>query len=109
MRTQVADEGVALDIGRGRIIREGTKVAILSYGSRLADSLAAAEKLGALGFSTTVADARFAKPIDDELVEQLASDHEVLISVEEGAIGGCGRITRRFTQIPPSLPPALCL
>jgi 1-deoxy-D-xylulose-5-phosphate synthase len=77
-----------LEIGRGRIIREGAKVAILSYGSRLADSLKAAEKLDELGFSTTAADARFAKPIDNKLVQKLAREHEILISVEEGAIGG---------------------
>ncbi len=85
---ELPEHGTPLEIGYGRIIREGTKVAILSYGARLADSLAAAEKLDALGFSTTVADARFAKPIDDELVQQLATDHEILISIEEGAIGG---------------------
>ncbi len=82
------EEGVPIDIGRGRIIRTGSKVAILSYGSRLQDALNAADKLGTLGFSTTVADARFAKPMDDELVRRLASEHEILISVEEGAIGG---------------------
>jgi len=80
--------GQPLEIGKGRIIREGTRVAILSYGTRLADSLAAADKLTALGFSTTVADARFAKPLDEKLVERLAAEHEVFITVEESAIGG---------------------
>jgi len=77
-----------LEIGRGRILREGSRVAILSYGTRLDDSLKAAGQLEAAGYSTTVADARFAKPIDDELVGRLARDHELLITVEEGAIGG---------------------
>lgn len=81
-------KGEILPIGKGRIVREGTKVAILSYGTRLADCLAAADELGARGLSTTVADARFAKPIDEELVRRLAADHEVLITVEEGSIGG---------------------
>jgi 1-deoxy-D-xylulose-5-phosphate synthase len=80
--------GTALDIGKGRVVREGSKVAILSYGSRLQDSLKAAEDLAARGLSTTVADARFAKPLDEELVCRLAKEHEVLLTVEEGAIGG---------------------
>ena len=79
-----------LEIGRGRIVREGTKVALLSYGTRLAECLKAAEELGAYGLSTTVADARFAKPLDTDLVLRLAREHEVLITIEEGAIGGFG-------------------
>ncbi len=82
--------GTALEIGRGRIVREGAKVAILSLGTRLAEALKAAEQLAALGLSTTVADARFAKPIDEELVARLAREHEVLITVEEGSVGGFG-------------------
>ncbi|MGB6086902.1 1-deoxy-D-xylulose-5-phosphate synthase [Parvibaculum sp.] len=82
--------GTPLEIGKGRIIREGTKVAILSLGTRLAESLKAAEQLGALGLSTTVADARFAKPLDTDLVARLAREHEVLVTVEEGSIGGFG-------------------
>ncbi len=82
--------GTPLEIGKGRIIREGTKVAILSYGTRLADSLRAADELGARGLSTTVADARFAKPLDRDLVRRLAREHEVLITIEEGSIGGFG-------------------
>ncbi len=82
--------GQPLEIGRGRIVREGTKIALLSYGTRLAECLKAADKLSALGLSTTVADARFAKPLDHELVERLAREHEVLITVEEGAVGGFG-------------------
>ncbi|HMM13168.1 MAG TPA: 1-deoxy-D-xylulose-5-phosphate synthase [Parvibaculum sp.] len=80
--------GTPLEIGKGRIIREGTKVAILSLGTRLAEALKAADQLAALGLSTTVADARFAKPLDEELVARLAREHEVLITVEEGSIGG---------------------
>ncbi|HEY1447847.1 MAG TPA: 1-deoxy-D-xylulose-5-phosphate synthase [Caulobacteraceae bacterium] len=79
-----------LEIGRGRIIREGNTVAILSLGTRLGESLRAAEMLAARGFSTTVADARFAKPLDLDLVLRLAREHELLITVEEGAIGGFG-------------------
>ena len=79
-----------LEIGRGRIVREGNTVAILSLGTRLADSLKAAEMLAAQGFSTTVADARFAKPLDVDLILRLAREHEVLITVEEGAAGGFG-------------------
>lgn len=82
------ERGEALAIGKGRIVKEGTKVAILSFGSRLADSVAAAEELDTFGLSTTVADARFAKPLDADLIARLARDHEVLILVEEGASGG---------------------
>ncbi len=81
-------EGVPLEIGKGRIIREGSKIAILSLGTRLAESLKAAEELASFGLSTTVADARFAKPLDADLVLRLANEHEVLITIEEGAIGG---------------------
>jgi len=79
-----------LEIGKGRIVREGNSVAILSFGTRLADSLKAADQLAARGFTTTVADARFAKPLDEDLVLRLAREHEVLITVEEGAVGGFG-------------------
>ncbi len=82
------DRGSVLEIGKGRILREGTKVALLSFGTRLADCLLAAEELSAAGLSTTVADARFAKPLDEDLVRRLASSHEILVTVEEGAIGG---------------------
>ena len=82
--------GEILEIGRGRILREGTKVAILSLGTRLAEALKAAEDLATYGISTTVADARFAKPVDKDLLRRLASNHEVLITVEEGSIGGFG-------------------
>ncbi len=79
-----------LEIGRGRILREGTDAAILSLGTRLADSLAAAETLAAEGISVTIADARFAKPLDTALVDDLVRRHAVLILVEEGAVGGFG-------------------
>ena len=80
--------GEVLPIGRGRVLREGSSVAILSLGPRLADALRAADELAARGLSTTVVDARFAKPLDVRLVEQLARHHEVLITVEEGSAGG---------------------
>jgi len=79
-----------LEIGRGRILREGTSVAILSLGTRLAPSLAAADELAGYGLSATVADARFAKPLDRDLVLRLAREHEVLVTVEEGSSGGFG-------------------
>ncbi|OQM74944.1 1-deoxy-D-xylulose-5-phosphate synthase [Manganibacter manganicus] len=82
------ERGSPLAIGKGRIVKEGTKIALLSFGTRLADCLLAAEELGAAGLSTTVADARFAKPLDEDLLRRLAREHEVLITVEEGAIGG---------------------
>jgi 1-deoxy-D-xylulose-5-phosphate synthase len=82
------ERGAALEIGKGRILREGTAVALLSYGGRLSECLKAAEELAARGLSATVADARFAKPLDQDLVRRLASEHEVLITVEEGATGG---------------------
>jgi 1-deoxy-D-xylulose-5-phosphate synthase len=84
------DEGKPLEIGKGRIVREGTKVALLSYGARLGECLKAADELAAHGLSTTVADARFAKPLDVDLVLRLAREHEVLLTVEEGSIGGFG-------------------
>jgi 1-deoxy-D-xylulose-5-phosphate synthase len=82
--------GTPLEIGKGRIVREGTSIAILSLGTRLQDALLAAEKLSAYGLSATVADARFVKPLDTDLVKRLAREHEVLITVEEGAVGGFG-------------------
>jgi 1-deoxy-D-xylulose-5-phosphate synthase len=81
-------EGVALPIGKGRVVREGTAAAILSFGTRLAECLAAADDLAALGLSVTVADARFAKPLDEDLIKRLARDHEVLVTIEEGSVGG---------------------
>ncbi|MEO0384960.1 MAG: 1-deoxy-D-xylulose-5-phosphate synthase [Pseudomonadota bacterium] len=84
------DRGSVLEIGKGRIVREGSTVAILSLGSRLKDALIAADTLETEGLSTTVADARFAKPLDIDLVSRLAREHEVLITVEEGSMGGFG-------------------
>jgi len=78
------------EIGKGRVVREGTTVAILSFGARLSESLRAADMLAARGLSTTVADARFAKPLDIELILRLAREHEALVTVEEGAVGGFG-------------------
>ncbi|WP_336232424.1 1-deoxy-D-xylulose-5-phosphate synthase [Thalassospira sp. CH_XMU1458] len=83
-------EGKVLEIGKGRILREGGKIAILSYGTRLAEALIAAEDLAARGLPATVADARFAKPLDHELIADLARNHEVLITIEEGSINGFG-------------------
>jgi 1-deoxy-D-xylulose-5-phosphate synthase len=80
--------GTPLPIGKGRVVREGSKIAILSFGTRLTESLKAADELAAKGLSTTVADARFCKPLDHDLVRRLALDHEVLITIEEGSIGG---------------------
>jgi 1-deoxy-D-xylulose-5-phosphate synthase len=82
------EQGVPLEIGRGRIVREGSTIAILNLGARLAECLKAAQELAGYGLSTTVADARFAKPLDTDLINRLAREHEVLITIEEGAIGG---------------------
>ncbi|MBO9097487.1 MULTISPECIES: 1-deoxy-D-xylulose-5-phosphate synthase [unclassified Rhizobium] len=85
---EMPERGEILEIGKGRIVKQGSKVALLSFGTRLADSLLAAEDLDAAGLSTTVADARFAKPLDHDLIRQLARHHEVLILIEEGSVGG---------------------
>ena len=87
---ELPTRGDILEIGKGRIIREGSKVALLSLGTRLADALKAAEDLESYGVSTTVADARFAKPVDRDLLRRLAANHEALIVIEEGSIGGFG-------------------
>ncbi|HZP20527.1 MAG TPA: 1-deoxy-D-xylulose-5-phosphate synthase [Bauldia sp.] len=80
--------GTPLEIGRGRILGEGTKIALLSFGARLGECLKAKQELDGLGLSTTVADARFAKPLDTALIDRLVREHEVLVTVEEGSIGG---------------------
>ncbi|HVW92029.1 MAG TPA: transketolase C-terminal domain-containing protein, partial [Devosia sp.] len=91
--------GELLPIGKGRILRRGSTVALLSYGTRLGEVLAAAEKLGALGLSPTIADARFMKPLDEELVASLARDHDVLLTVEEGGLGGFGGHVATFLAL----------
>lgn len=93
---ELPERGEILQIGKGRIVKQGSKVALLSFGTRLADSLAAAEDLDAAGLPTTVADARFAKPLDHDLIRQLASHHEVLITIEEGSVGGFGSQVMQF-------------
>jgi 1-deoxy-D-xylulose-5-phosphate synthase len=85
-----------LEIGKGRIVREGGSVAILSFGTRMTESLLAADRLAAMGLPTTVADARFAKPLDHDLIRQLARHHEVLVTIEEGAMGGFGAFVLHF-------------
>ncbi|MCC5999341.1 MAG: 1-deoxy-D-xylulose-5-phosphate synthase [Pararhodobacter sp.] len=90
MGIEMPERGVPLQIGRGRVMRDGNRVAILSFGTRLAEVLKAADSLAARGITPTVADARFAKPLDRDLILQLARHHEALITIEEGAIGGFG-------------------
>ncbi|MDE3117220.1 MAG: 1-deoxy-D-xylulose-5-phosphate synthase, partial [Pseudomonadota bacterium] len=91
--------GTPLEIGKGRILREGNSIAILSYGTRLQEVLLAAEKLAGYGLSATVADARFAKPLDEDLIRRLAREHEVLITIEEGAMGGFGAFVMQFLAL----------
>jgi 1-deoxy-D-xylulose-5-phosphate synthase len=93
---EMPERGQVLPIGKGRILREGTKIALLSYGTRLQDCLDAAEELNAHGLSTTVADARFAKPLDEDMVRRLAAEHEVLVTVEEGSVGGFAAQVSQF-------------
>jgi 1-deoxy-D-xylulose-5-phosphate synthase len=88
--------GQALEIGKGRIMREGTSVALLTLGGRMREALEAADELASLGWSTTVADARFAKPIDKNMILRLAKNHEVLITIEEGAVGGFAAHVMQF-------------
>jgi len=90
MGVEMPERGQPLPIGKGRILREGTKVALLSLGGRLGEAGRAAEELAARGLSTTVADARFAKPLDEDLIRRLAREHEVMITIEEGSVGGFG-------------------
>ncbi|MEL7347852.1 MAG: 1-deoxy-D-xylulose-5-phosphate synthase [Pseudomonadota bacterium] len=88
MGVELPDIGTPLEIGKGRIIREGTKIALLNFGARLKECLIAAEELEARGLSTTIADARFAKPLDRDLILRLCREHEAVITLEEGAVGG---------------------
>jgi 1-deoxy-D-xylulose-5-phosphate synthase len=90
------ERGTPLEIGKGRIVREGSKIALLSYGTRLAECEKAALELSARGLSTTVADARFAKPLDEDLVRRLALDHEVLVTIEEGSVCGFGSFVLQY-------------
>ncbi len=87
---EMPERGEPLEIGKGRIVREGARVAILSFGARLAECLKASEALQARGLKPTIADARFAKPLDSELILRLAAEHEALITIEEGSVGGFG-------------------
>ncbi|WP_082092465.1 1-deoxy-D-xylulose-5-phosphate synthase [Devosia epidermidihirudinis] len=96
MGVDMPARGVALPIGKGRIVRQGATIAILSYGTRLGEVLAAADKLAALGLNPTIADARFLKPLDEELIAKMATTHDVLISTEEGSIGGFGSHVATF-------------
>ena len=91
-----ADAGEPLEIGKGRILREGTSVALLNFGARLGEANKAADKLAAMGLSATLADARFAKPLDEDLIRRLAREHEVLLTIEEGAVGGFGAFVLHF-------------
>ena len=96
---EMPERGTPLEIGKGRIVREGSKIALLSLGTRLAECEKAAVELTARGLSTTVADARFAKPLDEDLIRRLALNHEVLITVEEGAAGGFGSFVLQFLAV----------
>jgi 1-deoxy-D-xylulose-5-phosphate synthase len=96
MGVEMPARGQILPIGKGRILREGNAIAILSYGTRLGEVLAAADKLAALGLNPTIADARFLKPLDEALIRRLAAEHQVLLSVEEGSIGGFGSHVATF-------------
>ena len=93
---ELPERGTPLEIGKGRVVREGTSVALLSFGARLQECLKAADDLAARGLSTTVADARFAKPLDEDLIRRLANEHEVLVTIEEGSIGGFGAHVLHF-------------
>jgi 1-deoxy-D-xylulose-5-phosphate synthase len=87
---EMPEKGIPLEIGKGRMIREGKGVAILSFGTRLQEVENACDALGAKGINPTIADARFAKPLDRDMILKLAAEHEALITIEEGAVGGFG-------------------
>jgi 1-deoxy-D-xylulose-5-phosphate synthase len=90
MGVVMPERGEALEIGKGRVLREGADVALLSFGAHLSEALAAATILEAEGIRSTVADARFAKPLDTELIERLYREHQSLVTVEQGSTGGFG-------------------
>jgi len=96
---ELPEQGEVLEIGKGRIMQEGSGVALLSFGTRLAECMAAAEDLAVKGISATVADARFAKPLDEELIRELAANHEVLVTIEEGASGGFSAQVLQFLAL----------
>jgi 1-deoxy-D-xylulose-5-phosphate synthase len=96
MGVPLPKRGEVLPIGKGRIIKEGSSVALLSFGTRLAECIKAAEKLASYGLSASIADARFAKPLDADLIRRLAREHEVLLTIEEGALGGFGAHVLHF-------------
>lgn len=96
---EMPQHGVPLEIGKGRVMREGSKIAILSLGGRLTEAMKAADELHSLGFPATVADARFAKPLDEALIRDLAENHEVLITIEEGSVGGFGSHVLQFLSL----------
>ncbi|MGZ8995744.1 MAG: transketolase C-terminal domain-containing protein, partial [Rhodospirillales bacterium] len=96
---EMPERGSVLPIGKGRILREGTTIALLNLGGRLKDTLKAAEELAARGLSTTVADARFAKPLDEELIRLLAREHQVLLTLEEGSAGGFAGHVLQFMAV----------
>jgi 1-deoxy-D-xylulose-5-phosphate synthase len=89
-------EGIPLEIGKGRIIKQGSNIAILNFGTRMKEVLLASERMGGYGLSATIADARFAKPLDTDLIRRLAKEHEVLITIEEGSAGGFGAHVMHF-------------
>ena len=96
MGVEMPEHGQVLEIGKGRIVRKGETAAILSYGTRLGEALRAADQLAAMGLSATVADARFCKPLDEDLVRELLASHDVVVTVEEGAIGGFAAHVMQF-------------
>ena len=99
MGVDMPERGIPLEIGKGRILREGTSIAVLNLGTRLNEVMKAADELAARGLSTTIADARFAKPLDTDLVRRLAHEHPVLITLEEGAAGGFAAHVMQFMAL----------